>query len=163
MNDLPGGHSDDGGQCRSRQVCLPNLLLRLVGQLSESYQGGTSWRLSWKSRDEKSKRTSGFGNALSIEPATTGDEGSGGSSSKRGRWRGGQVVVKTFVLHSICILLYGILYVWHIVLHIYSFISAAGSPEMDLHLIRLFRRMCVEFHWILKKYYYQITKSIGQQ
>ena len=54
------------------------------------------------------RRTSGFGNAFSIiESATTGDEGSGGSSSKRGRWRGGQVVVvKIFVFHLICIPLY---------------------------------------------------------
>ena len=68
--------------------------------------------------ESQGTRTSSFGNALSKEPATTGDcalsiesattgdEGSGGSSSKRGRWRGGQVVVKTFVVHLICILLY---------------------------------------------------------
>ena len=51
----------------------------------------------------------------------------------------------------------------HIVLYVSKFVSAAGTREMDLHLIRLFRRMCVKFHWILKKYHYSITKSTGQQ
>ena len=65
-------------------------------------------------------------------------------------------------LYFIWFVFYCILYV-QIVLHISSFISAAGTREMDLHLIRLFRRMCVKFHWILKKNHYSITKSAGQQ